>query len=103
MEGAYKAIESNPLHIARIQLKAYLPWSLVPLSYCSNSLEVFPDVQPESGFLSLEPIIPCPALWEDVRSYVCMQKTVSLGGGSETCSIQFYCFNPKRRGSIIES
>ena len=42
-----------------------LPGQVVPLSYCSNSQEVFPDVQPESGFLSLEPIIPCPALWED--------------------------------------
>ena len=42
-----------------------LPGQLVPLSYCSNSQDIFPDVQPESGFLSLEPLILCPALWED--------------------------------------
>ena len=42
-----------------------LPGQLVPLPYCSNRQEAFPDVQPESGFLSLEPIIPCPSLWED--------------------------------------
>ena len=54
----------------------HLPGSLVPLPYRSNSQEVFPDVQLESGFLQLEPIIPCPALWEDreeILAFLCVK------------------------------
>ena len=79
LEGAYKAIKSNPLLKAGIQIKAdllgdYLSFSrmphqllssLVPLLYCSNSQEVFPDFQPKSGFPYLEPMVVCPALWDD--------------------------------------
>ncbi|KAF7243454.1 Collagen alpha-1(XXIV) chain [Varanus komodoensis] len=36
---------------------------LVPLLYCSDGEEALPDVQPESGLLQLELIIPCPTFW----------------------------------------
>ncbi|KAF7252737.1 Follicle-stimulating hormone receptor [Varanus komodoensis] len=36
---------------------------LIPLLYCCDSEEAFPDVQPASGLSQLELIIPCPTLW----------------------------------------
>ncbi|KAF7238183.1 Arylsulfatase G [Varanus komodoensis] len=82
LEGAMKVIESNflllqdtmlhhPTQMAVRCLFEYLQSGrahhlfrqLVPLLYCSDSEEAFPDVQPESGLSQFELIILCPTFW----------------------------------------
>ena len=73
-----------------------LPGQLVPLPYCSNSQEAFPDVQPESGFLSLEPIIPCPALWEDQEEMLALL-------GVRTFQVLEECYHASPQSSLFQT